>query len=93
MSLQQAPRSHIDIRRSHQRFHTQISWLDSHHSFSFADHYDPQNTHHGLLLVSNDDVVKPEMGTFPPMRRSGFRHHRHAQHGHAPTGLGVFRVK
>ena len=62
MSLQQAPRSHIDIRRSHQRFHTQISWLDSHHSFSFADHYDPQNTHHGLLLVSNDDVVKPEMG-------------------------------
>ena len=52
----------IDIRRSHQRFHTQISWLDSHHSFSFADHYDPQNTHYGLLLVSNDDVVKPEMG-------------------------------
>ena len=62
MNLQQAPRTYIDIRRSQQRFHTQISWLDSHHSFSFADHYDPQNTHHGLLLVNNDDVVKPEMG-------------------------------
>src|ERR1041385_6596338 len=64
MSLQQALRSHIDIRRSHQRFHTQINWLDSHHSFSFSDHYDPHNTHHGLLLVSNDDVVKPNTG-FP----------------------------
>ena len=52
----------IDIRRSHQRFHTQISWLDSHHSFSFADHYDPENTHHGLLLVNNDDVVKAGAG-------------------------------
>jgi len=41
-------RSHVDIRRSQQRFHTQISWLDPHHSFSFVDHYDPQNTHHGL---------------------------------------------
>ena len=62
MSTPQAFRSLIDVRRSQQRFHTQISWLDSHHSFSFANHYDPQNTHHGLLLVSNDDVVRPEMG-------------------------------
>ena len=58
----------IDIRRSHERFHTRIGWLDSHHSFSFSSHYDPENTHHGLLLVSNDDIVKP--GT-------GFRTHPH----------------
>ncbi|OGW48981.1 MAG: quercetin 2,3-dioxygenase [Nitrospirae bacterium RBG_19FT_COMBO_58_9] len=58
----------VDIRRAHERFHTQISWLDSWHSFSFSNHYDPANTHHGLLLVSNDDTVKA--GT-------GFRMHPH----------------
>jgi redox-sensitive bicupin YhaK (pirin superfamily) len=44
------------------RMHTQIDWLDSYHSFSFADHYDPANTHHGLLLVSNDDQIAPGRG-------------------------------
>jgi len=39
-----------------------MSWLDSHHSFSFGPHYDPANTHHGLLLVNNDDVVDPGKG-------------------------------
>jgi redox-sensitive bicupin YhaK (pirin superfamily) len=58
----------VEIRRSGQRFHTQISWLDSHHSFSFSGHYDPRNTHHGLLLVSNDDIVRPN---------TGFRTHPH----------------
>ena len=52
----------IDIRRASERSHTAAGWLDSHHSFSFGGHYDPSNTHHGLLLVSNDDVVKPGMG-------------------------------
>jgi hypothetical protein len=41
---------------------TKIDWLDSHHSFSFGPHYDPENTHFGLLLVSNDDIVKPDTG-------------------------------
>src|SRR6478736_156163 len=68
MNTKQASQVPIDIRRSHERFHTEISWLDSHHSFSFADHYDPKNTHHGLLLVHNDDVVKPN---------TGFRTHPH----------------
>lgn len=53
---------HIDIRRAKDRFHTSIDWLDSFHSFSFSHHYDPQNTHYGLLLVSNDDVIKPNSG-------------------------------
>ena len=61
-------RTKIDIRRAHERFHTEISWLDSWHSFSFSNHYDRANTHHGLLLVSNDDTVKA--GT-------GFRTHPH----------------
>src|ERR1700738_3456428 len=52
----------IDIRRKDDQFHTQLQWLDSRHSFSFGQHYDPSNTHHGLLLVSNDDVIKAGTG-------------------------------
>jgi quercetin 2,3-dioxygenase len=52
----------IDIRRAGDRFWTKIGWLDSHHSFSFGQHYDQANTHFGLLLVSNDDVVAPGTG-------------------------------
>jgi hypothetical protein len=51
-----------DARRSDERFATRTSWLDSRHSFSFGGHYDPANTHFGLLLVSNDDVVTPGAG-------------------------------
>jgi len=51
-----------DIRRASDRFATRIDWLDSKHSFSFGRHYDPQNTHHGVLLVNNDDVVAPGTG-------------------------------
>jgi quercetin 2,3-dioxygenase len=52
----------IDVRRADQRFATRLSWLDSHHSFSFSRHWDPMNTHHGVLLVNNDDVVQPGTG-------------------------------
>jgi len=52
----------IDVRRANDRFHTQAGWLESHHSFSFSNHYDPENVHHGLLLVSNDDVIHPGTG-------------------------------
>jgi redox-sensitive bicupin YhaK (pirin superfamily) len=52
----------IDVRRADTRPHTEIGWLDSRHSFSFGHHYDPGNTHHGLLLVSNDDRVAAGTG-------------------------------
>lgn len=52
----------VDIRRADDRAKTKIAWLDSKHSFSFGHHYDPGNTHHGLLLVNNDDIVKPGSG-------------------------------
>ena len=48
----------IDVRRAADRFHTQLDWLDSWHSFSFGPHHDPANTGHGLLIVNNDDVVR-----------------------------------
>ena len=52
----------LDVRRADSRFATDWGWLDSKHSFSFGHHYDAKNTHFGLLLVSNDDVVDPGTG-------------------------------
>jgi redox-sensitive bicupin YhaK (pirin superfamily) len=56
--------SSVDVRRAGTRPHTKMGWLDSWHSFSFGRHFDPANTHHGLLLVNNDDRVAPASG-FP----------------------------
>ncbi|RAU98434.1 pirin family protein [Mycolicibacter senuensis] len=52
----------LDVRRAADRAVTRAPWLNSRHSFSFNDYYDPANTHHGLLLVNNDDVVGPAAG-------------------------------
>jgi redox-sensitive bicupin YhaK (pirin superfamily) len=52
----------LDVRRAVNRDKTAISWLDSAHSFSFGNHYDPDNTHFGMLLVNNDDRVAPGTG-------------------------------
>lgn len=54
--------SAVDVRRAADRFHTQAGWLDSRHSFSFSRHYDPNNVHHGQLLVLNDDRVEGGTG-------------------------------
>jgi quercetin 2,3-dioxygenase len=54
--------AHVDVRRAGMRSGTRLGWLDSKHSFSFGRHYDPANSHHGLLLVNNDDTVKPGTG-------------------------------
>jgi redox-sensitive bicupin YhaK (pirin superfamily) len=51
-----------EIIRADQRFKTQAGWLDSNPSFNFGQHYDRDNTHHGLLLVNNDDIVLPGTG-------------------------------
>lgn len=54
----------INIKKSSERGHTETYWLDSYHSFSFGEHYDPANIHFGPLRVLNDDTVKPAAG-FP----------------------------
>ncbi|MHB8904833.1 MAG: pirin family protein [Melioribacteraceae bacterium] len=54
----------IDIKKSNERGHTQIDWLDSYHSFSFGEYYDPSNIHFGPLRVMNDDTIQPGEG-FP----------------------------
>jgi redox-sensitive bicupin YhaK (pirin superfamily) len=62
MTLEGGMTKTIDVRPADERFHTRAGWLDSHHSFSFGPHYDPTNTDHGLLLVSNDDRVRAGTG-------------------------------
>src|SRR5262245_9346240 len=57
------------VHRAQDRFHTQIDWLDSWHSFSFAGHYDRHNAQRGQLLVVNDDVGAPGGGFGTPPHR------------------------
>ena len=52
----------VAVKRADTRPRTKLGWLDSSHSFSFGGHYDPTNTHHGLLLVTNDDRVAASTG-------------------------------
>ena len=52
----------IEIRKAKDRGHTKIDWLDSYHSFSFGEYYDPDNMGFGYLRVINDDRIKPGMG-------------------------------
>ena len=52
----------ITVRRSTDRGQTEIGWLDSHHTFSFADHYDPDFMGFRSLRVINDDTVAAGQG-------------------------------
>ena len=54
--------SNVDIRRAEARPHTKIDWLDSRHSFSFGDYYDPDNVYFRSLRVINEDWVSPGAG-------------------------------
>ena len=50
------------FRSAAKRFHTQLDWLDSWHTFSFAGHHDPEWMGFGPLRVINDDTIAPGKG-------------------------------
>jgi quercetin 2,3-dioxygenase len=52
----------IAIRRSGERGRTRLDWLDSRHTFSFGEYFDPAHTGFRTLLVINEDVVAPGRG-------------------------------
>ena len=59
----------IKIRKSQERFRSNREWLNSMHSFSFAEHSDPKWDNFGNIRVINEDTISPN---------SGFNMHSHS---------------
>lgn len=50
------------IHKANTRGHVNHGWLDSHHTFSFANYHNPERVHFGVLRVLNDDIVEGGKG-------------------------------
>ncbi|MDR2470040.1 MAG: pirin family protein [Tannerella sp.] len=50
------------LYKANTRGHANHGWLDTHHTFSFDDYYDPERMHFGVLRVLNDDIVEAGRG-------------------------------
>lgn len=52
----------LTLRKSQERGYFHHGWLESYHSFSFSEYYDPAHVHWGPLRVINEDKVQPQTG-------------------------------
>ncbi len=50
------------LHKSNTRGHANHGWLDTYHTFSFANYFDPNRVNFGTLRVLNDDIVQPSQG-------------------------------
>lgn len=50
------------LHKANSRGHANHGWLNSFHTFSFANYYNPERVHFGMLRVLNDDTVQAGQG-------------------------------
>jgi quercetin 2,3-dioxygenase len=62
MALYQSLQSQVTLFPNNNRGHSQFDWLDSYHSFSFGNFYNPNLTNFHTLLVINDDIIAGDNG-------------------------------
>ena len=89
------------LHKSETRGHANHGWLDTHHTFSFANYYNPERVHFGTLRVLNDDIVAAGegFGTHPhdnmeiisiPLR--GDLEHKDSMGNHGVINAGEIQV-
>ena len=52
----------VVVDKAQSRGYANHGWLKTHHTFSFANYYNPERVHFGMLRVLNDDSVAPGEG-------------------------------
>ena len=89
------------LHKSETRGHANHGWLDTHHTFSFANYYNPERVNFGVLRVLNDDIVEAGkgFGTHPhdnmeiisiPLR--GDLEHKDSMGNHGVINAGEIQV-